>query len=973
MDASLGKPIFRGASFPSRRPTLSTQYSRQSATGLMDFSVPFLKLPSRSFSTARRWLKLPVFSPFAGPSRRRRNSLREKLLPRQEKVSPSPGNSGLTEHERNVHDLSDNFDGANDFAGAMDSKKFDFSRKSALWDKLENWVDRYREDSEFWGIGTGPIFTIFQNSDGNIARVSVDEDEILKRSRIQALSMEGDEESGELKAAKSMISRARIIAREIEIGAYTMPRNSSIAKFVSDGIHQSSSAGVFHAFSSRRESLIRIFPRIGLTVLCCLCVLGAARKLFAGHNDVELTREEAEMLRRKKKSRMEREELQRSCVEVLQNGNELPLISGAMPQLDRDELMKNIAQAKKMTDVSVLSVPPGHSAAENLDFEKKVREIRDMVRTVREAESQNQSSNGHIVERNDHTSITVDSEIPAIENNAVDCPNEEMAISIGEFSQGESLHRFEEQETSVLKNSQKFLADIDISDTVCLSNKDEVRREEEDSNSVRGAKTKKRGTPKVITSLKEANEYLSTKGRIPVVSRQTEEPISAKRAPEFLRNCADRSVAPRFSDFKSHGNDDKIENLAFQNVDGAACLNQNHSDHKSQNKQVAESKGVLSYNSSLRIALDQVDGMMSKKLSHPEELDVTHDEQPDHVAEVGRSECAITRSFESDFKLQIPQSSVSTNMASSFDKCRENDNISQSSAVHTSFNSKDEDALKDISSKAGVFSNSSSNSMDQNEKLPKTSRKNWVEDNFQQFDSIIEKIRIGFQDNYMLAKVKAQENPLSSAEIGKLSLWGEDEELEWMKDENLLEIVFQVRENELAGRDPFYSMDAEDQQAFFHGLERKAEKVNEKLAGVHEWIHSKIENLDYGTDGIGLDDPLEKIIPRWKGPPIDQDPEFLEKFIKNGSSVLAENIRNLDYISGDKHYGFQKSENIPNSDSISPNSPVNNKINLSKKGTSTTPKTLIECSDGSSRAGKKKMKEQWATYKEMVPRFSRSL
>ncbi|KAK8938537.1 hypothetical protein KSP39_PZI011576 [Platanthera zijinensis] len=323
--------------------------------------------------------------------------------------------------------------------------------------------------------------------------------------------------------------------------------------------------------------------------------------------------------------------------------------------------------------------------------------------------------------------------------------------------------------------------------------------------------------------------------------------------------------------------------------------------------------------------------MMSKKLSHSGELDVTHDEQPDHVAEVGRSECTITRSFESDFILQILQSSVSTNMDSSFDKCRENNNIYQSSAVNTSFNSKGEDALKDLSSKAGVFSNSSGNAMDQNEKLPKTSRKNWVEENFQKFDSIIEKIGIGFQDNYMLAKVKAQENPLSFVDIGKLSLWGEDKELEWMKDENLLECVFKVRENELAGRGPFYSMDAEDQHAFFHGHDRKAKKVNKKLAGVHELIHSKIENLDYGTDCIGLDDPLEKVIPRWKGPPIDQDPEFLEKFIKNGNSVLAENIINLDYISGDKHYGFQKSENISNSDNISPNSLVNNKINLFKK------------------------------------------
>ncbi|KAG0503416.1 hypothetical protein HPP92_003488 [Vanilla planifolia] len=106
---------------------------------------------------------------------------------------------------------------------------------------------------------------------------------------------------------------------------------------------------------------------------------------------------------------------------------------------------------------------------------------------------------------------------------------------------------------------------------------------------------------------------------------------------------------------------------------------------------------------------------------------------------------------------------------------------------------------------------------------------------------------IGFRENYLLAKEKVQEDSLSSPDISKLGLFESDDELEWMKDENLREIVFKVRENELAGREPFHLMDANDQQAFFQGLERKVEKANETLAGVHEWIHSKIENLDYGA------------------------------------------------------------------------------------------------------------------------------
>ena len=68
-----------------------------------------------------------------------------------------------------------------------------------------------------------------------------------------------------------------------------------------------------------------------------------------------------------------------------------------------------------------------------------------------------------------------------------------------------------------------------------------------------------------------------------------------------------------------------------------------------------------------------------------------------------------------------------------------------------------------------------------------------------------------------------------------------------MKDDELREIVFQVRENELAGRDPFYLMDSEDKRVFFMGLEKKVEKENEKLLKLHELLHSNIENLDYGA------------------------------------------------------------------------------------------------------------------------------
>ncbi|XP_020574964.1 uncharacterized protein LOC110020994 [Phalaenopsis equestris] len=941
---SLSKPsiFFCNDSFPYRASTLRSQFSSKPAEILMGY----LKLPCWGSFAARRRANLPVYSQFRRPPRRR-NSLRKKLITRQEQVRLLPEISnpksnfedlGVRDCESDALRLGIDFDSEKESEGAKDSKKFDFSGNSALWDKLDNWVGRYKEDSEFWGIGPGPIFTIIHNSDGNVIRASVNEEEILKRNRIRAWNLEGSGEGEELKDLNSKISIARLIAKEIEVGAYQMPRDSSIARFVVEG-KPSSLVGLFHAFSSHRQSLVRIFPRICFMVLCCFCVLGAVRKLFVGYGDVELTREEAEMLRRKKKSRMESEKLQRGSVEVLQNGDELPVIYGTTPQLDRNELMKSITQAKQPRDPLVLSGPSAHLTAEKHDFDEKVREIRAMVKNVHEAEYKNRSLSNHTAEQDELSSIIVDAEFQKGGNNAVDVKDEE---------------------TIFLKRSQKqpvvtHLTDLEAPDTGFFSGKQEVEKSKADSNSVRGEQTikrkstnftKKKGKAKIITSLTEAKEYLSTKHSIHKGSEQPEQPIhhkglalpkqsnNSKGISEVIGRCAERSDGNFKRIRETNGTESNIKkNAGFQNgwsngstqkdltFDGAADLN-----------------GSLLMGHNAGIIGPSNDFIASKNQNTTFE----------HIQ--------------------------NKNLESSLEKARGNNDVSHSEysvrtcvsehvdpvIVNVPFDAlKDEEALNDISSEI-IIPASSANSDCQNENLAKTSGKSWTEENFQQFDSVIKKIGHGFKDNYLLAKVKEQENSFSSVDISKLSLWNQDEELEWMKDENLREIVFQVQENELAGRDPFHLMDADDQKAFFRGLELKAERANEKLAGVHEWIHSRIENLDYGADGISLDDPVEKIIPRWKGPPIDQDPEFLKKFA---------NIGNLNDILMKKQENLQKSQNSVNSVGVSPHSPVNDRVILSQNGASTAPKTLIECSDSSNRPGKKTGKEQWQHTKKWSQGF----
>lgn len=98
----------------------------------------------------------------------------------------------------------------------------------------------------------------------------------------------------------------------------------------------------------------------------------------------------------------------------------------------------------------------------------------------------------------------------------------------------------------------------------------------------------------------------------------------------------------------------------------------------------------------------------------------------------------------------------------------------------------------------------------------------------------------------VVKEVKCEAVSSLSYELGDL-VTGENDELEWMKDDNLSNIVFKVRENELAGRDPFYNMSADDKRSFFEGLEKKVEKENKKLEVLHKWVHSRVENLDYGS------------------------------------------------------------------------------------------------------------------------------
>ncbi|KAK3194619.1 hypothetical protein Dsin_025929 [Dipteronia sinensis] len=241
-----------------------------------------------------------------------------------------------------------------------------------------------------------------------------------------------------------------------------------------------------------------------------------------------------------------------------------------------------------------------------------------------------------------------------------------------------------------------------------------------------------------------------------------------------------------------------------------------------------------------------------------------------------------------------------------------------------------------------------------------------MENNFHEVEPIVKKIGVGFRDNFMVAREKVN----SDIDITQLASEDDDDELEWMNDDKLREIVFHVQENELAGRDPFYLMDAEDKCAFFQGLEKKVEKVNEKLSHVHEFLHSNIENLDYGADGISLYDAPEKIIPRWKGPPLEKNPQVLDDYMKQRKTLFAANT-GTSYLDKKDENFLQNVTESPTHENTAATL-ANNELKKKQDKDPKHSKTVIEGSDGSVRSGKKSGKEYWQHTKKWTRGFSES-
>ncbi|XP_062091397.1 uncharacterized protein LOC133797495 [Humulus lupulus] len=869
---------FLTSSFTSKFPTKTRNKNNQ-----IVYNVPtsiFHKNSSLSlYQSLPGRRNFVVFSQF-GRTTSRRNSLRKKLIENQQvrhhvipgsDIQNQKSNINFGEGENLKEEINvDSVEESVSSDGVIENEsKSKLLGDSALFTKLENWVEQHKKDSEYWGIGSEPVFTVFLNPDGTVERVSVHEDEILRRSRVEKEDLENSAETN-LK-----ILQAENLAREMESGGNVIPRNSSVAKFVVQG-GESNFFKAIQSFSLSPQ-FIKELPRVGTMVLYGLVAIWAVKQLFSfGDKEVKLTEYEKEMMRRKIKARKEKEVLNIGGVEVIQPLEQPPMFPTEKPKLDKQELMKSIAKAKSQGgNLTLLDSKSVNIDAKSMEFDIKIQEIRKMAKHARETEVKESK----LIKRD-----RIETKIKGKESYNGTKEGEEYRekeISLLNQHLNEDTKQSCKDDTKFVLD-EAFARDGNIASSAECSDAKQITSEnledieivekfgdcatfDDPSENREGSVLVK---PRIIRSVKEAREYLSGKGN-------KQEP---KQESQFRAVQESTALPKHDKQFESNTREDLSTEELFTSAISDAKTDASAMTSASRDSDLGNKESVEIKDGSLKNYLEGED-------VQEQQISLDH---------------------------------------------------------------KDDDRTSEREQSVEV--------------------ENWNEKNFN--EHISKKIGVSFRDNYMVAREKKNQlsNVNPSAVLGPI---GDESELEWMEDESLAEIVFRVRDNELSGKDPFYQMDAEDKNAFFRGLEKKFDRENEKLLKLHEYLHANIENLDYGADGISIYDPPEKVIPRWKGPPLEISHDFSNNLSELREAIIAENTGLSFNVKKDEQNFLQKSRESPPVAKNATSSAVNNPKKRLDKGQDRS-KTIIEGSDGSFKAGKKSGKEFWQHTKKWSRGFLES-
>lgn len=925
-----------------------------------------------------------------GRPTKRRNSLRKKLRESDSQVREYPQKVIDPVHHFVDNQVNDSNLGSNNLeieSGKIGSSQIDYvsnnlekSRQfgeSVLWDKLEGWVEQYKKDIEFWGIGSKTIFTVFQDSDGNVERVLVDEDEIMRRSGVEPLYYREESEFEVFDEVNLRLSHAKFLARELESGKNVIPKNSSVTKFVVSG-EKSGFVSRIRSVFVPRISLAKV-SKVGIAVVCGFVFVWVIKKLFTvGGEETERTSFEKEMLRRKIKSRMEKEKLRKGTVQVMEEPADPPIVITERPLIDKEVVLNSIREAKGLNNSLVVLDAGGTRETASVDMDTKIHEIQMMARHARKIErgEESPSEGGGVDEQ-------IPNEMQSVEKDTVE-GHEELMIdesekqasnalpSIVEIANAAEEHAgvdmdfmnnlLSEQsaETRVFNGIKKRSGDAEFT-----SEKDSEGNEDVESSSISNGRviddnkshidsciqshdsssssnltegiqslnlrsqlnsSKKaplRRKPKIIRSVKEAREYLLQKqdqqsqvGDIPTTAAVKDEEMDSYfrqrsgedgKAPESfdVDRIVDPVSAPKAFDFYAEKRNElsATSTNGFQNetesglkkirtsdrptaensdVDTALHLGKtmktsdmlNPNDSRQRSDHIPGEKDSCGASQEVPLLAEQSSEEVDKLYERPKPSDLSEisdlasGKNASHVASKSTEESGVLHEnvvHDANLQNKVYLSNDGINGTVNLTEFYETfipgvvgrDLNGSASVEYASepLEIKDEDKYRKnhVESKfstAETFQDSES-SVDDREGELLADKEKWLEKNFHEVEPIVNKIGSGFRNNYNVAREKIKELD-AGLDLMTLRSIKDSTELEWMQDDKLREIVFRVRDNELAGRDPFHSMNPEDKAAFLKGLESKVEKENQKLSILHEWIHSNIENVDYGAGIVFL-------------------------------------------------------------------------------------------------------------------------
>ena len=763
------------------------------------------------------------------------------------------------------------------FEGSTKVENFDVEKRqksklslgeSILLNKLENWVEQYKKDFEYWGIGSGTIFTVYEDSSGGVKRVLVDEDEILRRSRVDREVIE------DFPAVKYKILNAKNMARGMESGNNVIARNSSVAKFVVQGEEMEEKVGFVKAVCGFliQPGLLPTISGVGSKVLCVLVVLWAVKKLFTfGGKEVQYTEMEKEMMRRKIKARKEKEMLVKGAVEVIPEPLESPTVDIKKPKLDKDQLKNNILKAKASADKLAVQDLSAKVTSRTMDMDYKVQEIREMARRARKIEGRDNALVSRDMEKDDTLIEESSNEMEVIQKNS------EQDQSLGN-------HQNEVERKTTDSNAILEPASVDVTENIDNSVLHEVVPVDECNLHASNV---------IIPGNREINkqEIEFTENTVNLKDREDNQPSampinglsmtnegSVKEKPRIIRSVKEA----RDYLAKKHDKQDPDIESKFEHVKENFDLRPSSDvDFNDQNGQILETNNIVSRTDALNEISDSkraINASEDSNLKDKEFGPTMNGKVKDSGVEPGvgdlqKSETSLDSEVNgpsSETKLSLK---TENSLEKNFDEVEpkitqiRGDSLNGvSDSEHAANASEDsnqkvkefgpirDDYFNDSGVEPGLGElQKSKTTLDHEvngvstEKTVSAKTENWLEKNFHEVEPIIKKIGAGFRDNYMVAKERVDQPLDIPTEMESLGFVEDGGELDWMQDDHLRDIVFQVRENELSGRDPFYSMNAEDKEAFFRGLEKKVEKENKKLSHLHEWLHSNIENLDYGT------------------------------------------------------------------------------------------------------------------------------